>query len=111
LTAELRIIAHRGDAEADVTEAVTKLYDLMVDSMDWGSGFLDAEDVAHIRAVQDACGFEFRTYQQDKCDTCRHPRQYHRHDVPGDTHCWQQDCSCTAFLARWDIRALERPSS
>jgi hypothetical protein len=42
----------------DVTEAVQALYDLVVQSMDWGSGFLTAEDAEPVALIARVCGFE-----------------------------------------------------
>lgn len=45
-------------AETDITEAVRIAYDMVHASMDWGSGFLDADEMAQIIALAEACGFE-----------------------------------------------------
>lgn len=41
----------------DITEGVQALYDLVIQSMDWGSGFLSIEDVEPIAKLAKACGF------------------------------------------------------
>lgn len=41
----------------DVTEGVQALYDLVVQSMDWGSGFLTREDAEPVAAIARFCGF------------------------------------------------------
>lgn len=45
-------------ATEDITEGVQVLYDLVIQSMDWGSGFLTVEDVQPVVALARACGFE-----------------------------------------------------
>ncbi len=42
----------------DVTEAVKVLYDLAVNSMDFGSGFWSAEDAAPVAKLGQLCGFD-----------------------------------------------------
>lgn len=42
----------------DVTVGVQSLYDLLIQSMDWGSGFLSAEDARPIAELARTCGFE-----------------------------------------------------
>ena len=55
---EVRVIArHSRGTETDVTEGVQALYDHMVQSMDWGSGFLSIEDAKGVIEVAQACGF------------------------------------------------------
>jgi hypothetical protein len=52
------ITAHTLDAgDIDITEGVKALYDLVLSSMDWGSGFWTAEDAAPVAVVARACGF------------------------------------------------------
>lgn len=54
----MRVVAIDDDGvERDVTEGVQVMYDAIYSSMDWGSGFLDAEEVFAILAVARACGF------------------------------------------------------
>lgn len=52
----IRAVSAAGD-ETDVTEAVQVLYDLVVQSMDWGSGFLSVEDVVPVYRLAELCGF------------------------------------------------------
>jgi hypothetical protein len=44
--------------EQDITEGVQALYDLLIDSMDWGSDMLSAEDARPIALLARACCFE-----------------------------------------------------
>lgn len=44
--------------EQDVTQGVQALYDLLIHSMDWGSGMLSAEDARPIALLARACGFK-----------------------------------------------------
>lgn len=42
----------------DVTEGVKTLYDLVINSLDWGSGFLTSEDATPLAQIGHLCGFE-----------------------------------------------------
>ena len=42
----------------DVTEGVQALYDIVVQSMDWGSGFLTVEDALPVVEIAKVCGFD-----------------------------------------------------
>ena len=54
----VRVIAHGPDgSEVNITEGVMALYDLVISSMDWGSGFWTAEDAAPVAFVARTCGF------------------------------------------------------
>ena len=44
-------------AEVDITEGVQALYDLVISSMDWGSGFWSFEDAVPVAIVARAMGF------------------------------------------------------
>ena len=50
-------VRHADGTETDVTEGVQVLYDTVIASMDWGSGFLTVEDAEPIVAVAIACQF------------------------------------------------------
>jgi hypothetical protein len=95
---ELQITLHRL-GEHDVTDAVRKLYDLVTSSMDWGSGFLDDDEVLAVRKFAMLAGFDDIEYQSDPC-TCGHTRTQHstmgcywrtRPDL-------QRDCNCQGFV-------------
>jgi hypothetical protein len=68
--AVMRVTVTPGDV--DVTEGVRTLYDLVISSMNWGSGFLSIEDVEGVIRVAQTCGFlvpdeaarEFEEYAQ-----------------------------------------------
>lgn len=54
----MRIIAQHDDGtEIDITEGVQIAYDVVVHSMDWGSGFLDTEEVDAIVNLARAARF------------------------------------------------------
>lgn len=54
-----RVFARAADgSETDITEGVQALYDLVIGSMDWGSGFLTAEDARPVALLARALGFE-----------------------------------------------------
>jgi hypothetical protein len=42
---------------ADVTEHVAAMFDALVNSLDWGSGFLDVETIESILIVAELAGF------------------------------------------------------
>lgn len=44
-------------SEIDITAGVQAMYDLVLGSMDWGSGFLTDDDAAPMSVVGHACGF------------------------------------------------------
>jgi hypothetical protein len=55
---KVRVFARAEDGtETDVTEGVQALYDLVIGSMDWGSGFLSVEDARPVVHVAKTCGF------------------------------------------------------
>ena len=51
---------HRADDghETDITEGVQALYDLVLSSMDWGSGFWTEEDARPVAVIGRLLGFE-----------------------------------------------------
>ena len=54
----MKIIATRDDGTTtDITEGVQVLYDTVLQSMDWSSGFLDHEEQSGIIRTGIACGF------------------------------------------------------
>lgn len=68
----LVVTAVNDGVTADITEAVKTMYDCIAGSMDWGSGFLTAEDAEQIMFVAHTCGFvtieeaaqQLRAYQR-----------------------------------------------
>lgn len=67
----VRVFARTEDGtETDITEGVQALYDLVLNSMDWGSGFLTAEDARPVALLARACGFgkaaEAERYLRDR---------------------------------------------
>lgn len=74
------LFGHTGDravSYTDVTHAVMDVYDIAVNSMDFGSGFLSTEEVGNLRALGKAIGAQRFDYQHDKCLRCGN--DYHRH--------------------------------
>lgn len=80
---DVRLFARRSDgSEVEVTQGVKLVYDLLNQSMDYGSGFLSIEDVVEITRLSAACGFEspgdadlqlaayLRTVTAARCPTC-----------------------------------------
>lgn len=44
--------------EHDITDSIPFMYDAIIQSLDWGSGFLDLEDQLHIAYVGALAGYE-----------------------------------------------------
>lgn len=44
--------------EHDITDSIPFMYDAIIQSMDWGSGFLDLEEQLHIASVGILAGYE-----------------------------------------------------
>jgi hypothetical protein len=56
---DVRAFARQPDGtETDITEGMQALYDLVLNSMDWGSGFLTAEDARPVALLARTLGFE-----------------------------------------------------
>lgn len=54
----VRLMAVNPDGiEVNVTEGVMALYDLVIGSMDWGSGFLTVEEALPVAEIAELCGF------------------------------------------------------
>jgi len=43
--------------QTEITEGVQALYDLVIGSMNWGSGFWTVEDAAPVAQIAQLCGF------------------------------------------------------
>ncbi len=55
----MKIVAKGEDGiETDITEGVQALYDHLIGTLDWGSGFISLEDALPIAHLTKACGFE-----------------------------------------------------
>lgn len=82
----------------DVTHAVMDVYDIAVNSLDFGSGFLSTEEVGNLRALGKAIGAERFDYQHDKCLRCGHDHARHW-GVAGQCGSHSpEECSCDAFI-------------
>lgn len=52
---DYQVLLHRADAEpVDLTEHIKVLYDSLIGSLDWGSGFLDSDEMKRIAEVGEA---------------------------------------------------------
>lgn len=58
-----RIYIYRDGVERDVTTAVAVMFDVIVGSLDYGSGFLSTEEITELRRVGAAMGAEPLHYQ------------------------------------------------
>lgn len=65
-------------SETDITEGVQTLYDMVIGSMDWGSGFLTAEDALPVVQVAKTCGFKDWQRAQDYVDDMIHSQEQAR---------------------------------
>lgn len=61
------VTAYRYDTDEiiDITEGVQVMYDALIGSMDWGSGFLANDEAVAILRVAQACGFLSPTEAQE----------------------------------------------
>ena len=50
-------VTHDDGTTADITEGVQIAYDIAYGSMDWGSGFLDTEEMDAVASLAEACRF------------------------------------------------------
>lgn len=71
-------------AGADVTEHVAAMFDAIVGSLDWGSGFLDVDTIESILIVAELAGFDVP--------------QYVPVDPPGFTPLWAPDLASASRL-------------
>ena len=92
------ITAAREDGTTvDLTEGVQCLYDLVINSMDWGSGFISAEEALPVAEVARACGFEqveevekyVRVAAGDECPRCASTDKADRREVK--VHDYERD--------------------
>ena len=70
------VLTDDAGAEHDVTTAVPVMYDALHSSLDWGSGFLDAEESRAMYRVAVAANWKLPEYPQDLC-VCGHQRNFH----------------------------------
>ena len=73
------LVEHDDGTTVDVTEGVKVCFDVVVGSMDWGSGFLDYEEVHAVKTLAVSIGVEPPYYTEDgtECATCLHYRDSH----------------------------------
>jgi len=92
----------RGDERIDITHCLQDVYDIAVNSMDFGSGFLSTEEVGNLRKLGHAIDAENFDYQHDKCMFCGHEHQNHyTYDTYGGApQCTgsYKTCSCLAYV-------------
>lgn len=99
---DFRVIVERPNQRIDVTHAVQDVYDIAINSMDFGSGFLSTEEVGNLRELGNAIGAQRFDYQHDKCLRCGHDHK--RHDVSMSPKCWGEPtapysgCTCSGFV-------------
>jgi len=59
---DYRVMVLRGGYSLDVTNAVADCFDIAINSMDFGSGFLSTEEVNNLRALAVALGVETKRF-------------------------------------------------
>jgi len=73
--------------ETDITEGVQALYDLVISSMDWGSGFWTVEDATPVAKLARVCGFEHADEAERYLREQEHSEEQQRfitsHAIPG----------------------------
>lgn len=92
---DFSVYVERDGTKVDATHAVMDVYDIAVNSMDFGSGFLSTEEVGNLRALGKAIGAERFDYQHDKCLRCSH--DYERH-YGSEKTCSIGGCACGGFI-------------
>ena len=112
-----------GGTQTDVTEGVQTLYDLVIGSMDWGSGFLSYEDAIPVVEIARLCGFkqaeEAERYVNDslherESETWRRTLDFRANSiangqrVPHD-HVWSSVGKCMWTFCRARQGATGRP--
>jgi hypothetical protein len=65
-------------SEVDITESVQVMYDVIISSMDWGSGFLSVEEAVPVVHVAETCGFAKYEDAQRYVDELRHSSEQER---------------------------------
>lgn len=104
---DFHVIVHTfGKPAVEITEAIMDVYDIAVNSMDMGSGFLDDEEVGNLRTLGKVIGAEHFDYQSDKCLSCGHFYDKHNRTYDGVGSCnigrWGVDtdpCKCKGFVS------------
>lgn len=66
------ILTEDNGVEHDITDSIPFMYDAIIQSLDWGSGFLDLEDKLHIAYVGALAGYEVP--EVVSMDDCPRPR-------------------------------------
>ena len=107
----MKFLLHGDDGStSDVTEAVQIMYDTVGASLDFGSGFLDADEVLQMERLGRLAGFKPLEYPGEKCKGCGHDRDQHR-AFDREPHCWEGSrwdgndrltpiCRCTVFISK-----------
>lgn len=109
-------VHHHNGETINVTDAVMDVYDIAINSMDFGSGFLSTEEVGNLRALGEAIRAQRFDYQHDKCLRCGHDYERHapeyvdgvmvaqpcRHFHYGANYVYidpaEQPCSCLGYV-------------
>lgn len=69
-------MTHDDGTTVDITEGVQVAYDTAYGSMDWGSGFLDSEEMGLIAHLGEAC--RFPSFEDALASVHRHREQQER---------------------------------
>lgn len=87
------ILYRQGAGEAfDVTDEFRTMYDAVVGSMDWGSGFLDTDEVRALQRIQRLASFPPDSADNSDVDVCVHCGHRPHRDSKcyhGATSSWQ----------------------
>lgn len=76
---DFQILVQRESDTIDVTDAVMDIYDIAINSLDFGSGFLSTEEVGNLRFLGKAINAERFDYQNDLCLLCGEEYRKHNH--------------------------------
>ena len=66
----------------DITDHVAAMYDALVGSMDWGSGFLDDEQIEALLLVGEAAGWEMGSPSSCMLESCGFGEEFPREFAP-----------------------------
>lgn len=98
-----RVIVEHDGQRTDITDDLAVLYDAATSSMNWGSGFLDTDEVDSIRRIGRRMGYSDVPYQHDKCVHCGHDREKHHKEFKGFASALPRPAYCSGAVDGWRI--------
>jgi hypothetical protein len=89
----MKVTVERDGVTTEITLGVQILYDALVSSMDFSSGFLDAEEIGAINDLADAAGF------QKPCFACAYPSL----NYPAAPDCYRSKLAYEGHCRRCEV--------